>query len=232
MNVINLIAEGFGVRRLNGAFRSLVSLVRLFPVRPLDSRQRLSALLRLRFGLSAGAWAGMLCALWATNTSAAVRYVDVNSASPAAPYTNWATAAATIQDAVDAAVAGDEIVVTNGVYQTGGRAVGTNSLLNRVAVDKPLTVRSVNGPAVTVIRGYQVPGTTNGDGAVRCVYLTNGAVLTGFTLTSGATRTNGDDFVEQSGGGLWCDSTNAVVADCVLSGNSAEYGGVERMEPH
>jgi len=46
---------------------------------------------------------------------AGVHYVDVNSTNATPPHTNWATAATNIQDAVDAAVAWDEIVVTNGV---------------------------------------------------------------------------------------------------------------------
>ena len=45
----------------------------------------------------------------------------------------------------------------------------------------------LNGPAMTLIQGTP----TNGDSAVRCAYLTNGVVLTGFTLTRGATR-NGE----------------------------------------
>jgi hypothetical protein len=171
--------------------------------------------------------AGMFLA--ATSSAlATVRYVDGNSAYPTPPYTNWATAATIIQQAVDAAVSGDEIVVTNGTYATGGRAVGTNVLVNRVAVDKPLTVRSVNGPQVTVIQGYQVPGTTNGDGAIRCVYLADGASLSGFTLTNGATRSVLGDwpYPDSSGGGLWCESEAAVVYNCVLAGNSAyEQGG-------
>src|ERR1035437_8096198 len=149
--------------------------------------------------------------------SATVCYVNVNGAAPAPPYTNWLTVATNIQVAIDAANANDQILVTNGIYQTGGRVV-YGSLTNRVAVTKALIVRSVNGPAVTVIQGYQVPGTTNGDSAIRCVYLTNGAALVGFTLTNGATSGNG--------GGLYCDSTNAFASDCMITVNSASgYGG-------
>ncbi|NOS68491.1 MAG: PKD domain-containing protein [Verrucomicrobia bacterium] len=163
----------------------------------------------------------LLASLSLNVIAATTHYVDLNSPSPTPPYLDWITAATNIQHAVDAAAAGDEIVVTNGVYQTGGRVVVFGAMTNRVLVNKAVTVRSVNGPAVTVIRGYRVPGTTNGSSAVRCVYLTNGAALYGFTLTNGATRSLGDN-----GGGVWCESRSAVVSNCTLTGNSASgYGG-------
>jgi len=51
--------------------------------------------------------------LSAMSASAAIRYVDVSSGSAAPPYTNWTSAATSIQDAVDAAVDGDQILVTS-----------------------------------------------------------------------------------------------------------------------
>ena len=160
-----------------------------------------------------------------STTSATTRYVDLNCPTPTPPYTNWATAATTIQDAVDAVNGVDLILVTNGVYASGGRSVLAVS--NRVAVTRPgITIQSVNGPEQTIIQGCQAPGTTNGPGAVRCVYLGGNAVLSGFTLTNGATLASGDEYNAQSGGGVRATSQSAVVTNCVITGSSASwYGG-------
>jgi hypothetical protein len=171
--------------------------------------------LRIGLGLKAA------LALFAVsgNAVAVVHYVSPVSPAPAAPYTTWASAATNIQDAVDAAGPGDTILVTNGVYATGGRAFGS-PLTNRVTINKPLLVESVNGPLVTVIQGNR----TIGNGAVRCVYLTNNATLIGFTLANGGTHNTGTS-LEQNGGGAWCERSNAVISGCIFTNNTANGSG-------
>ena len=153
-------------------------------------------------------------------------YVRSDNPTSLAPYTSWASAAMNIQDAIDAVPYGgrDLVLVSNGVYATGGRVWGESMLTNRVVIDKAITVQSVNGPSVTTIKGARHPGTTNGNAAVRCVYVGTNAVLSGFTLTNGATRTGGGD-PESSGGGAFVD-TSGVLTNCILTANSADmFGG-------
>jgi hypothetical protein len=120
---------------------------------------------------------------------AGVHYVAAGSTNPVAPYTSWATAARSIQAAIDTAVLpGERILVTNGVYGT-------------IHVPGLLTVRSVNGARFTVISG----GHYN-----RCAYLASGASLSGFTLTQGQA---------DEGAGVYCESSAAVVSNCVIQDN-------------
>ena len=156
--------------------------------------------------------------------SPSVRYVTFNSTNPLPPYLDWSTAAADIQSAIDAAVPGDLVLVSNGAYNVGGRVV-YGSATNRVVVNKPVTVQSVNGPGATSITGFNIgPGDYHPG---RCVYLTNGAALAGFALANGEAGSSGDLVREQSGGGVWCESPGATVSNCIISSNLAQrgYGG-------
>src|ERR1035438_4719658 len=158
---------------------------------------------------------GLASLIFTFGASATTRYVDLNCTNAISPFMDWTTAATNIQDAIDVSVDADLILVTNGVYAGGGRVM-VGDLTNRVALNKALTVQSVNGPFATVIQGA---GATNGNSAVRCAWLTNGASLIGFTLQAGATRSAGDTATLESGGGVWCSSSNAIVANCLIVSN-------------
>jgi len=171
------------------------------------SYQQLAAILLIAFSLKA---------------RATVHYVNVANATPLAPYTSWATAATVIQDAIAATADGDQVLVTNGVYRLGGLAIN-GSVTNRVAITNAITVQSVNGPLVTVIEGQMpVDGPTT-----RCAYVMDGGVLIGFTLTNGLARPTSSEpgYDEIMGGGVYCTSTNTLVARCILTGNSANDSG-------
>jgi hypothetical protein len=166
--------------------------------------------------------------------AATTHYVDAGGTNSVPPFTNWLTAATNIQAAIDVSTNGDTVLVTNGIYRTGGRVVSgvtnacTNPILlvttfihplipgpqtNRVAIRKAIIVQSVNGPNWTIIEGAQ---------GVRCAYLTNGATLSGFTLTNGGAL---NWYSLDSGGGAWCLSDNAFLSNCIVVNNQAAGGG-------
>lgn len=166
---------------------------------------------------------------FAVQVEATTHYVDVNGTNAVSPYTDWSTAATNIQNAIDVASDGDVVLVTNGFYATGGRVV-YGSLTNRVVINKAITVQSVNGPTVTIIWGFLSVATTNHFNItpanplldVRCVYMTNNAILSGFTITNGSTLAAASNPTSVlCGGGVYCETTNAIVTNCVLTGNSS-----------
>jgi N-acetylneuraminic acid mutarotase len=160
-------------------------------------------------------------------------YVDAASTNPVAPYSSWVTAATNIQDAVDAAQEGALVLVTNGVYETGGGKYAQADLtFARVVIDKEIAVRSVNGPTGTIIRGapgdYSDP--ENITNAYRCVVIGRWQTLahvSGFTLTGGHTFDSGSQYSatpgDPVGGGALLFA--GVLSNCVVVGNTAITAG-------
>jgi hypothetical protein len=129
-------------------------------------------------------------------------YVNgANGGHEAYPYTNWATAATTIQAAVNQAEAAFgpgtncTVLVTNGPY----------------LVSSPVTI----GKAITV-RGFAGRGAViNGGGATRCVTINaTGAVFDGFTVSNGYITTP-----TVQGAGIHV--TGGTVRNCTITHNVA-----------
>ena len=148
----------------------------------------------------------ILLACLAQVALATTRYVDASPHTPVSPYTSWATAATNIQDAINIAAFADTILVNDGLYKSGPtiNVLGNNRVFT---MSKRLLIQSLNGPEVTIIQGSTNAATSS----MRCVYLTDGSVLSGFTLTNGVTPSGG--------AGVYCDRPNCIVTNCIIAGN-------------
>lgn len=148
-----------------------------------------------RILISSPAFVCLIVSMSLSITFADTHYVWTNSPSPSPPYTNWAGAAQSIQQAIDAASDGDMVLVTNGIYNLSAQIDITNGIV----------VQSVNGASNTVVDG-NYPANNN-----RCFFLGHSnAVVRGFTVTGGSAS---------DGGGVLCD--NGIVEDCRIIGNYA-----------
>ncbi len=130
--------------------------------------------------------------------------------------TSWATAKKTIQAAIGMVNPNGTVWVTNGVYDIGGAVAPGGIQTNRVCITRPMTVRSVNGSDVTSIAGDSDWGTG------RCVYMTNGCSLIGFTITAGSAAGEVDS--ENYGGGLLL-TEGCIAENCMIVSNWADFVG-------
>jgi predicted outer membrane repeat protein len=110
----------------------------------------------------------------------------------------------TVQEAIDAATAGDTVIVRNGIY------------LLAAPIDfkgKAITVKSENGASNCFL---------DGQNTTRVVYFHSGegndSVLQGFTIRNGRA---------QQGAGIFVDSSSPIITECSINANTAyvnEYG--------
>lgn len=142
----------------------------------------------------------------------ATRYVDLNNSSPTPPYTNSSTAATSIQDAVNVAVANDTVLVADGIY----------SLSSEIIVTNAITIQSVNGYNSTTIDGQWLHRAFHLDPTT--------CIISGFKIINCYSPTDG--------GGIYCGfiygGPSPLIKDCVIEqctadddGGGAYYGTFE-----
>ena len=136
-------------------------------------------------------------------------------------------------------IAGDTVHAAAGEYANGtmyntaecGAAGGEPVIGSRVVVPRDVTLVSDDGADSTHIVGSPASAEYDvqlglGSNAVRCVFLSTGARLKGFTLRGG--RTNARTAIEDSNSGagvLGVGGLYSFVEDCVISNCTAMYGG-------
>ena len=149
--------------------------------------------------------------------SASTNYVS-KSGGNIPPFDSWENAATNIQDAVDAASAGNLVLVNDGTYYPG----------SQIDVTKDITVKSLNGAEKTIV---------DGENTSRCFYINAGDTIDGFTITNGYSTEGGGIHCRQggtvlnctvsgnSGGGIHFYLAGGIVENCLINGNSG-YGVV------
>jgi hypothetical protein len=118
----------------------------------------------------------------------------------------------TIQAGLDAAAAGDTVIVDCGVYDE-----------HDIAMPTGVWLRSASGDPLCVTIDAQQEGRV-----MRCEGADAETIIQGVTLTGGRVGYSGSDRNRYIGGGLYCDDSldGPKVIDCIfLKNESASYGG-------
>jgi hypothetical protein len=146
----------------------------------------------------------IFCLSFQGSIPAATWFVDA-SVSQSGDGTSWETAFKTVQEGINAAGAGDTVIVAKGRY-----------LENVKFSPKAITVRSTDPGDRDVVAATVIDGNNAGRVVSFDSGTYSGMVLSGFTITGGKA---------ESGGGIYCVGRSPEIRSNIIEGNSAKDGG-------
>lgn len=179
-----------------------------------------------------------LCGVMAVAAPATATVITVDDDRVQFPKADFTT----IQDAITAATAGDEVVVYPGTYTNTGEWVINplgKSITIRAAGSAAETILDGQGQRrvvmcnggeglETVISGFMITGGyASGGGEASCgagVYLSGASPTIANCTISGNIAVDATDFVAR-GGAVHCANCSSAITGCTISGNSADTGG-------
>ena len=144
-----------------------------------------------------------------------VLYVD-GAAAPGGDGTSWAQAFDTIQEAVSASGAGNDVWVRQGTYVLTATLDVNKPVRLYGGFDGTETLRDYRDPAArpTIIDGNNT--------LTRCLHVRANAHIDGFTITRGNANVPSS---ADRGAGIYIDQASPTVANCTFTGNYAVFSG-------